>query len=65
MFLLNKNLLTNLVNLREVVEVGLVKVYEALIKLTRGAFFLPQLMSMSEAFSALFHCNKTSVTQKL
>ena len=42
-----------------VVGVGLVKVYKALIRLTREALFTPLLMSISEAFSVLFHFNKT------
>ena len=53
--LLNKNLLTNLVK-TYVVGVGLVKVYKALI---RRALSVPFPMSMSEAFSVLFHFNKT------
>ena len=42
-----------------VVGVGLVKVYKALIRLTREALFIPLLMSISEAFSVFFHFNKT------
>ena len=45
--------------------VGLVKVSKALIRLAGGALFVPLLMSMSEAFSVLRHCNKTSATEKL
>ena len=42
---------------------GLVK---ALIRLGRGPVYpMPLLMSMSEAFSVLSHCNKTFATQKL
>ena len=37
-----------------VVAVGMKKVYKALIRLTRGAFSIPLLMSISEAFSASF-----------
>ena len=48
-----------------VVGVGLVKVYKALIRLASGALSILLLMSMSEAFSVLFHCNKNSATQKL
>ena len=48
-----------------VVGVGLVKVYKALIKLASGALSVPLLMSMSQTFCVLFHCNKTSATQKL
>ena len=47
-----------------VVKMGLVKVHKALIRLVREALSIPPLMSISEAFSALFHCNKTA-TQKL
>ena len=47
-----------------VVGVGLVKVYKALIRLAMG-HSVPLLMSLSEAFSVLSHCNKTSATQKL
>ena len=46
-----------------VVGVSLVNVYKALIRLVRGIISIPLLMSMSEAFSVLFHCNKTA-TQK-
>ena len=42
-----------------VVGVGLVKVYKALIRLASGAFSIPLLISISETFSVLFHCNKT------
>ena len=48
-----------------VVGVSLVKIYKALIRLASGVLSVPLLMSMSEAFSALFPCNKTSATQKL
>ena len=48
-----------------VVGVGLVKVYQALIRLARGALSVPLLMSMSEAFSVLSHNHKTSALQKL
>ena len=48
-----------------VVGVNLVKVYKAWIRLASEALSVPLLMSMSEAFSVLFHCNKTSATQKL
>ena len=37
-----------------VVGVGLKKVYKAWIRLARGAFSAPLLMSMSEAFSDPF-----------
>ena len=37
-----------------VVEVGLKKVFKALIRLARGALSVPFLVSMSEAFSASF-----------
>ena len=37
-----------------VVGVGLIKVYKALLRLARGALFVPFLMSMSEAFSVSF-----------
>ena len=47
-----------------VVGVGLVKVYKALIRLASGALSIPLLMSMSEAFSVSFHCNKTYATQE-
>ena len=40
--------------------VGLVKVYKALIRLS-----VPLLMSMSEASSVCFHCNKVSAIQNL
>ena len=43
-----------------VVGIGLLKVYKALIRLS-----VPLLMSMSEVFSVLFHCNKISATQNL
>ena len=36
-----------------------------LLRLARGALSVPLLMSMSESFSVLFHCNKASATQKL
>ena len=46
---------SNLVNLRCIVMgVGLVKVYKAFIRLASGAFSVPLLMFMSEAFSVLF-----------
>ena len=48
-----------------VVGVGLVKVYKDLIRLASGSLSVPLLMSMSEAFFVLFHCNKTSATRKL
>ena len=38
-----------------VVGVGLIKVYKALLRLARGALFVPFLMSMSEAFSVSFY----------
>ena len=41
-----------------VVGVGLAKVYKALLRRARGASFVPFLMSLSEAFSVLFHFNK-------
>ena len=37
-----------------VVGVGLKKIYKALIKLARGAFCVPLLMSLSEDFSVPF-----------
>ena len=40
-----------------VVGVGLKKVYKALIRLARGAFPVPLLMSVSEAFSVSFLTN--------
>ena len=42
--------------------VGLVKLFKALVRLASGAL-CRLLMSMSEAFSVLFHCNKASATQ--
>ena len=36
-----------------------------LLRLVRGVLFVPLLMSVSEAFSVLYHCNKTSATQRL
>ena len=47
-----------------VIGVGLVKVYKALLELVRGTLSVPLLMPVSEAFSVLFHCNKTSATKK-
>ena len=44
--------------------IGLVKIYKALIRIVSGALSIPLLMSVSEAFSCPFHCNK-SATQKL
>ena len=41
------------------------KLFKALIRLASGALSVPLLMSMSEAFSVLCHCNKTSATEKL
>ena len=43
-----------------VVGAGLGKVYKALVRLS-----VPLLMSVSEIFSVLFHCNKMSATQNL
>ena len=37
-----------------VVEVGLKKVCKVFIRIARGAFSIPLLMSMSEAFFVLF-----------
>ena len=37
-----------------VMEVGLKKVCKVLIRIARGAFSIPLLMSMSEAFSVPF-----------
>ena len=48
-----------------VMGVGLVKVYKALIRSSQRGTLHPLLMSMSEAFSVLCHCNKTSTTEKL
>ena len=48
-----------------VVGVSLVKVCKALTRLASGEFSIALLMSVSEAFSVLIHCNKTSATQKL
>ena len=35
-----------------------------MLKLARGAPSIPLLMSMSEASSVPFHCNKTSATEE-
>lgn len=48
-----------------VMGMSLVKVYKSLIRLASGALSIPLLMCMFKAFSVLFHCNKTSTTQKL
>ena len=48
-----------------VVGVGLKKVYKALIRLAKGAFSVPLLMSVSEAFSVPFLTLVNSATQKL
>ena len=62
MFLLNKNFLINFVK-TYVVGVDLVKAYKALIRLASGVLSGPPLTSMSEAFSVLFHFNKTLLSK--
>ena len=42
---------------------SLVKVCKALTSLVSGALSIPFLMSVSEAFSVLSHCNKTSANK--
>ena len=48
-----------------IVVVGLVKVHKALIRVVKEALSVPFLMSVSEAFSVLFHLIKLCHTKAL